>query len=131
MKTTMTNDYRTPLSRVRGLGSAKTGTGHFWQQRMTALANLPLVLFFLWTVISLIGASHAEVVVHLSNPFVAIMMVLLIISVAWHMRLGMQIVIEDYIHGFGGLILNILNTFFAIALAASCAFAILKLAFGG
>lgn len=124
-------DFRTPLSRVRGQGSAKSGTSHFWHQRLTALANVPLVLFFLWVVISLIGANHGEAVALLSHPFVAIVLVLFIASMAWHMRLGLQVVIEDYIHGVKGIVLNILNTFFTIALAASCTFAILKLAFGG
>ena len=124
-------DFRTPLSRVRGLGSAKEGTEHFWRQRLTGLANVPLMLFFVWVVASLAGASHAEAVECFSKPWVAIIMLLVIGSATYHMKLGMQVVIEDYVHGFVGVVLNILNIFFAIAMAAALAFAILKLGFGG
>lgn len=127
----MKSDFQTPLSRVRGLGSAKSGTTHFWHQRLTALANVPLVLFVVFTVVSLAGASHAEAIAFLSRPWVAIILLLAVGSVLYHMKLGMQIVIEDYVHGASGLILNILNTFFCMALAATCAFAIMKLGFGG
>lgn len=122
---------RTPLGRVRGHGSAHEGTGHFWRQRLTALANIPLVVFLVWLVVSLNGASHGEVVARLSSPFVAVLLVLTVISVAYHMRIGMQVVIEDYVHGRAKLALLILNTFFAVLVAAVSVFAILKLAFGG
>ena len=125
------NDMRTPLSRVRGLGSAKDGTEHFWRQRLTAIANVPLVLFFLWVVISLNGQSHAEVVACLSKPWVAITMLLVLGSVFYHMKLGMQVAIEDYVHGGAGKLLLILNTFFCTAMAVACGFAVLKLGFGG
>lgn len=124
-------DMRTPLGKVRGLGSAKEGTDHFWKQRLTAVANVPLILFFVWLVVSLNGAPHAEVAATLSNPAVALVMLAVIASVCLHMKLGMQVVIEDYIHGEGlkiGLI--ILNTFFCISIGLASAFAVLKLAFG-
>lgn len=127
----MQNDMRTPLSRVRGLGSAKEGTEHFWRQRLTALANIPLIGFFIWVLIVLNGASHQEVVDCLSKPWVAIIMLMVLGSGFYHMKLGMQVIIEDYVHGFSGKALLVANTFFAIAMAAICGFALLKLAFGG
>jgi len=124
-------DMRTPLNKVRGLGSAREGTMHFWRQRLTAIANIPLVLFFVGLVISLNGASYAETRAALANPFVALMLALALFSVLYHMRLGMQIVIEDYVHGEGSkLALLIINTFFAFLVGAVAAFALLKLALG-
>ena len=125
------NDMRTPLSRVRGLGSAKDGTEHFWRQRLTAIALVPLVLYFLWVMFQLIGASHAEVVACFSKPSVTIIMLIFLGTGFYHMKLGMQVIIEDYVHGGAGKALLILNTFFAIGMAAACGFAILKLGFGG
>lgn len=124
-------DMRTPLNKVRGLGSAREGTMHFWRQRLTAVSNIPLVLFFVGLVIALNGAGYAETRAALANPFVALMLALALFSVLNHMRLGMQIVIEDYIHGEGAkLALLMLNTFFAFLVGAVAAFALLKLALG-
>lgn len=126
------SDMRTPLGRVRGLGSAREGTGHFWRQRLTAVSNVPLLLFFVGLLVALNGASHAEVRAALSNPLVALVMLMVLVSALYHMRLGMQVVIEDYIHGEGGkLVLLMLNTFFTVAVGAASAFALLKMAFGG
>lgn len=125
------NSMRTPLARVRGLGSAKSGTDHFWKQRLTAIANIPLVISFIVIVVSLIGRDHASAVRFLGHPLVAILLLLLIGSATFHMRLGMQVIIEDYVHGEGAKIaLLILNTFFAIGVAAACTFAVLKLSLG-
>ena len=124
-------EMRTPLRKVRGLGSAHEGTDHFWRQRLTALANIPLVLFFVGLLVSLDGASLAETRAALGSPWVALPLLLALLSILTHMRLGMQVIIEDYVHGeLSKLALLMLNTFYAIAVGAACAFAILKLAFG-
>jgi len=126
------DDMRTALGKVRGLGSAREGTMHFWRQRLTAIANIPLTLFFIGFVISTSGAGYAELRAALANPFVALMLILFLLSALYHMRLGMQVVIEDYVHGEGNkLALLVLNTFFSVLVGAACVFALLKIAFGG
>ena len=125
-------DMRTPLGKVRGLGSAKDGTDHFWRQRLTAVSNLFLISFFIIFMVLYAGAPYQEMVAVLHNPLVAIVCSLVIISVTVHMRLGMQIIIEDYIHGeISKVALLILNTFFAVLVAGASLFALLKIAFAG
>ncbi len=123
---------RTPLGRVRGLGAAKEGTGHFWAQRLTAVALVPLTFCFVVIVFLMIGADHAGAVALMGNPLVAVIMLLFIVAGFYHMVLGMQVVIEDYIHHegvkTGSVLLVLLGSF---ALATACVFAVLKLAFGG
>jgi len=120
----------TPLSRVRGLGSARSGTEHFWLQRLTAVANLPLTIAFVMIVVALLGRNHAAVVQILGSPLIAVLMLLFIVSITTHMRIGMQVIIEDYVHEEGPrLALLIANTFFAVAVALASAFAILMLSF--
>jgi len=124
-------EMRTPLGRVRGLGSAKTGTEDFWHQRLTAMANIPLVIAGVVIVISLVGRNHAAAAQILGSPLIAILMLLFIISVTFHMRIGMQVIIEDYVHEETSKIaLIMLNTFYTVAVALVSAFAILKLSFG-
>lgn len=122
---------RTPLGRVQYLGSARSGTQHFWRQRMTSVALVPLTIAFVVIVISLLGRNHAATVQILGSPLVAILTMLFIIAGAYHMWLGMQVIIEDYIHTEAlkfGLLMS--NTFFCFAVALTSIFAILKLSFG-
>ena len=124
------SEHRTPLARVRGLGSAKTGTAHFWHQRLTAVANVPLTIAFVLTVVALLGRNHAAAQQILGSPLVAIVMLLFIGSITYHMRIGMQVIIEDYVHDERHkLFLVIANTFFCVAVGLACAFAILTLSF--
>ena len=125
------HDLRTPLARVRGLGPGRSGTEHFWRQRLTAVSNVPLTIAFVVIVVSLLGRNQAAAQQILGTPLVAIIILLFIASVTYHMRLGMQIVIEDYIHGETLRPLLIMaNTFFTIAVGLAAAYAILKLSFG-
>jgi succinate dehydrogenase / fumarate reductase membrane anchor subunit len=125
------SNMRTPLGRVRGLGSAKTGTEHFWKQRMTAVAGVPLTIAGIVIVIALLGRNHAATAQILGSPVIAILMLLFILSICTHMRIGMQVVIEDYVHeDKAKFALVMLNTFYCVAVGLAAAFAILKLSFG-
>jgi succinate dehydrogenase / fumarate reductase membrane anchor subunit len=127
----MNSKLRTPLARVRGLGSARSGTEHFWRQRLTAVANIPLTIAFVLIVVSLLGRNHAAAQQILGSPLVAIVILLFIGSVTYHMRIGMQVVIEDYVHGeIARLSLVMLNTFFTVVVGLTAAYAIFKLSFG-
>jgi len=122
---------RTPLKNVRHLGSAKEGASHFWLQRLTALANLFLTIYLVGLIASLAGADYETVRQALSSPIPAILLLVLILSGVTHMRLGMQTIIEDYINSEGTKIVALmLNTFFAVAIAVACIWAVLKLSFG-
>jgi succinate dehydrogenase / fumarate reductase membrane anchor subunit len=123
---------RTPMRGVLGLGSARSGTEHFWRQRVTGAANAILVVAFVIIILSVVGRPYADVAPILSSPVVGVILVLLVVSVAVHMRIGMQVVIEDYVHGEGmKVLLLVANTFFTFAVAAIAVVAILKLVFGG
>jgi succinate dehydrogenase / fumarate reductase membrane anchor subunit len=124
-------DMRTPLRRVQGLGAAHHGVEHWYLQRLTAIANIPLVISFIIIIASVAGRPYPEVVRILSNPFVAILLALAVGSITYHMRLGLQIVVEDYVHTkMPKFIYGVANTFFAVAVAAVCLFSILKISFG-
>ena len=125
-------NMRTPLSQVRGLGAAKDGVEHFWWQRVTAIANIPLTIALVLIVIAIGGADYATARAMVASPMIAILVLLLVLSGTYHMRLGMQTIIEDYVHGEGAKIAAlIVNTFFSIAIAVACVFAVLKISFGG
>ena len=127
----MQGELKTPLKKVQGLGSARSGTEHFWHQRLTAMANLPLLIGVAWFVIAHLGAARGDVIASLKNPLVALLLVLAMLSVTWHMRLGLQTVIEDYVQSpprkFAALMFN---SAFAILMFALAAFSILKMSFG-
>jgi len=125
-------DMRTPLNKVRGLGSARGGTEHFWRQRLTAVSNIPLIIFFIGFVAVYAGASYEEIRAAVAQPVVALLIGFAFVSVLYHMRLGMQIIIEDYVHEEGWKIfLIILNTFFPIVVGAIALYSLLRIAFGG
>jgi succinate dehydrogenase / fumarate reductase membrane anchor subunit len=122
---------RTPLSRVRGLGASGHGVEHWWLQRVTAIANIPLIVSFVIIVAALAGSSYAEAIDLISHPLIAIILALAVISVCLHMRLGMQVIIEDYVHDAGlRLVALIANNFYAAIVAVACLFAILKVSLG-
>ena len=122
---------RTPLGKVLGLGSAKSGTEHWWLQRVTAIAGIPLTVFFIVFVMMHLGATRAELVASMGNSLAAILMALTVISMLWHMRLGLQVVIEDYVHAALPKYLSLLgNTFFTAVLGVAALYAILKMSFG-
>ena len=121
----------TEIGRVRGLGSAKSGAHHWWLQRLTAGSNLLLMLWFLFSLLRLPAYDHASVVAWLSSPLAAVPMVLLVASVFWHFRLGLQVVIEDYQHDETRVVAIVLLNFYTVAMAGFAIFSILKIAFGG
>ena len=119
---------RTALKTIRGLGSAKSGTEDFLKQRLTGLANAVLVVVLAFVAIGLTEKPYAEAVAFVGSPWVAVPLALAVISVAIHMKIGVQVVIEDYIHGDLARILLVLgNIFFAVAITAVALFAIVKI----
>lgn len=125
------SDMRTPLGRVRGLGAAREGTGHFWAVRLSSVALVPLTFFVIGLIFALNGASYGEMRATLANPLVSLMLLATIGGSLYHMHLGMQEVVADYAHSEGWkYALLMLNTFFCIAIGAICAFSLLKIAFG-
>ena len=122
---------RTPLARVRGLGASKSGTEDFWRVRLTSVALVPLTIAFVVIVISLMGRNHAAVVQILGSPLIAILMLLFVVTSAYHMWLGMQEIIVDYVHDeiwkFAALMAN---TFFCVVCGFACVYALLKLSLG-
>jgi len=124
--------YRSPLGRARGLGSAREGTAHWWAQRLTAVALVPLTLWFVIGLVGLIGAEYAVVEEWISAPVNATLLVLLIVATFHHAQLGLQVVIEDYVHHDGLKIAAImLVKFAAIVLGLAAVLAVLSISFGG
>lgn len=116
---------RTPLGRARGLGSAKEGTHHWWHQRLTALALLPLAVWFVVSLITLADATYEDVIDWLSSPIVAGLMLLLIFSMFYHLKLSLQVIVEDYVHSEWRKVTSlILITFATIALGLASALAV-------
>ncbi|MGC2410025.1 MAG: succinate dehydrogenase, hydrophobic membrane anchor protein [Methyloceanibacter sp.] len=121
----------TPLAKVRGLGSAHRGAETFWRQRMTAVANIPLVIFLILSIVTHIGADYATVRAYLAQPLVALAMLALVISASIHMRIGLKEIIEDYVHGEGlKVIVLLLVTFFAVAVSLASSLALVKISLG-
>jgi succinate dehydrogenase / fumarate reductase membrane anchor subunit len=119
---------QTPLGRVRGLGSARSGTHHFWHQRLTAVVLIPLTIWFVWAVARYTGAPYVEVIDFLHNPFNAAAMLLFVLAGLYHMVLGVQVVIEDYIHREGTkLLLLIFTNLAAFAVGLICVIAVLRI----
>ncbi len=128
----MKKDFRTELGKVRGRGSAHEGTEHFWLQRLTGFINLPLLIFFIVLILSLVGKDYSIVRARLAHPVVTVLMGLMTLSVLYHMKLGMQVVIEDYIPREGlKMFFLVLNILFCFALGGVIIFALLKIALGG
>jgi succinate dehydrogenase / fumarate reductase membrane anchor subunit len=122
---------RTPLARVRGFGAARTGTGAFWHQRVSAVANVPLTIAAMIIMIMLLGRNQAAAAQILGSPLVTLIMLLFVGSITIHMRIGMQVIIEDYVHhDLLKLVLLVGNSFFAIIVGLASVYGILKLSFG-
>jgi succinate dehydrogenase / fumarate reductase membrane anchor subunit len=122
---------RTPLGRVRNLGASHSGTTDFWRQRITAVAMVLLIVPVIVVVMMMLGSNHAGATQMLGSPLVAIILLLFIIASAWHMKIGMQVVIEDYVHNEQLKLAAIMaNNFFSFAVALASIYAILKLSSG-
>jgi succinate dehydrogenase / fumarate reductase membrane anchor subunit len=122
---------QSPIARARGLGAAREGVGHWTRQRLTAIANVLLVLWFVFSAIALAGAGYQEVRAWLASPLSASLMILLLISVFYHARLGVQVAIEDYVHHEGAKLAALAAvTLIAMGLAVACIVAVLKVSIG-
>jgi succinate dehydrogenase / fumarate reductase membrane anchor subunit len=122
----------TPISRVRGLGSARSGAHHWWLERLTSVATLLLVVWLLVSLLTLPDFAYGTIVEWLGSPLGAVPMLLLIVSTFWHAKLGLQVVVEDYVDDEGLKLFTItLVNFFIVALGATAFFSVLKIAFAG
>jgi succinate dehydrogenase / fumarate reductase, membrane anchor subunit len=121
---------RTALSRVRHLGSARSGTKAAWHMRLTSAALIPLTIAFVWLILSLLGKDYNAVRSQLGSPVPAILMLLFLIAAIYHMQLGMQSIIEDYVHGEHAKSWSLIaNTFFAACVGLACVYAVLRISF--
>ena len=122
---------RTPLARAKGLGAAHHGAEHWFIHRMTAVSNIPLIVAFIIIVASLAFRPWEDAVRVVSHPLIALLLILCVVSVTNHMRMGMQIIIEDYVHDKGWKIAAVIaNNFYAVVIAVACLWAIAKISFG-
>ena len=122
---------KSSTARARGLGSARDGVHHWFMQRVTSIANLPLVIWFVWSLMGLVGADHTTFTAWLAQPLNSILMILLTISIFYHAQLGTQVVTEDYVHNEGLKVVKlIVQKLFFFGLAIACIFSILKISFG-
>lgn len=120
---------QTPLHKVEGMGPSHSGTGHFWHERVTSVALIPLSLWFLYVMLGLAGTSEVTALQFLAHPLNALLMGAFVVFSLWHAYLGLQVVIDDYIHTAGTkIILMLLIRFSVIAVAATCLFAIVRIA---
>ena len=127
----MSNKFRTPLKNARGLGSAKSGTEHFIHQRLTATALVVLGLWFVYLLVSLVGADYATAVATVAKPWNAVLLVGLLVAMFWHAQLGLQVVLEDYIHNsLLALALQVTVKFVAVLGAIVSIFAVARIALG-
>jgi succinate dehydrogenase / fumarate reductase, membrane anchor subunit len=125
------NDMRTPLARARGIGSGKTGTGHFWTQRVTAVALALLVPWLVGLLVSMVGADVETVRAAIARPWNAILLSAFVVALFWHAKLGIQVVIEDYVHARATEIaLHLANTFLCALGAVASLYAIVRIALG-
>jgi len=123
------SSLQTPLHKVEGMGPAHSGTGHFWHERVTSVALIPLSLWFLYAMLGLAGTSEVTALQFLAHPLNALLMGAFICFSLWHAYLGLQVVIDDYIHTAGSkIILMLLIRFSVIAAGATCLFAIVRIA---
>lgn len=124
-------DMRTPMAKVRFLGAARSGTKHFWHQRLTSVALIPLTIGAFVVVLGLMGRNHAAVVQIVGSTPIAVGLLLFVLVGIYHMWLGMQVIVEDYVHEeLPKIALLMSNTFFSCAIGLAAVFAILKLSFG-
>jgi len=122
---------RTPLKNARGLGSAKDGTHHFVLQRITAVALIFLSLYVVWLIISLIGSDYASVRAAVANPGNAVLLIAFVIATFWHAKLGLQVVIEDYVHTpWSATVLHLANIFICVLAALASVLAIVRIVLG-
>jgi succinate dehydrogenase / fumarate reductase membrane anchor subunit len=122
---------RSPLGKVLGTGSAKEGVHHWWLQRLTSIALVPLTIWFVVSLLSLSSFEHVTVITWIAQSWTALLLVLFILVATWHSQLGVRVVVEDYVHGGSKTLTLVAITFIHAVVAAAGIFAVLKVAFGG